>query len=146
MVVAKRQRSEKPMKKEQMKVRGPEWEPQAKEIALLASPIYIGQARGERRKHERSSQYWTGAFFPLCCFWVGPSSCLKDIFSFAYQIKLSCNIGPSFVQIFAAMRHNWGNYTPPTPQHPLLIINAACYLTTNVRSHWEEKRSLWCER
>ena len=44
MVVAKRQRREKPAKIEQRKVQGPEWGPQVKQTALLASPIYIGQA------------------------------------------------------------------------------------------------------
>ena len=44
MVVAKRQRREKPAKIEHRKVQGPEWGPQVKQTALLASPIYIGQA------------------------------------------------------------------------------------------------------
>ena len=48
MVVAKRQRREKPTKIEQRKVQGLEWGPQAKPTALLVSPIYTGQAqRGE---------------------------------------------------------------------------------------------------
>ena len=45
MVVAKKQGREKPTKIEQRKVCGP----QVKEIALLASPIYIGQAQGEEK-------------------------------------------------------------------------------------------------
>ena len=32
---------------EQKKIWEPEWEPQVKQRALLASPIYIGQAQGE---------------------------------------------------------------------------------------------------
>ena len=44
MAVAKSQGREKPTKKEQRKVQGPEWGPQVKQTALLASPIYIGQA------------------------------------------------------------------------------------------------------
>ena len=40
---------ENPMKIEQRKVQGPEWEPQVKEIALLASPVYIEQAQGEEK-------------------------------------------------------------------------------------------------
>ena len=36
---------------EQKKIRGPEWEPQVKQTALLASPIYMGQAQGEETKH-----------------------------------------------------------------------------------------------
>ena len=50
MAVAKRQR-EKPVKIKQMKVQGPERGPQVKQTALLASPIYIGQAQGEEKKH-----------------------------------------------------------------------------------------------
>ena len=45
MVVAKRQGREKPTKTEQRKVQGLEGGPQVKQIALLASPIYIGQAQ-----------------------------------------------------------------------------------------------------
>ena len=50
MAVAKN-KEEKPTKIEQRKVQGPEWEPQVKQKALLAIPIYIGQARGEDKKH-----------------------------------------------------------------------------------------------
>ena len=49
MAVAKRQRREKSVKIEQRKVRGPEWGPQVKQTALLDSPIYIGQAEGEKK-------------------------------------------------------------------------------------------------
>ena len=45
MAVAKRQGREKPAKIEQRKVRGP----QVEQPALLASPIYIGQAQGEEK-------------------------------------------------------------------------------------------------
>ena len=48
MVVAKRQGREKPVKIEQKKVRGPEQGPRVKQTTLLAGPIYIGQAQGER--------------------------------------------------------------------------------------------------
>ena len=92
MAVAKKQRREKPMKIEQRKVRGPEWEPQVKQTALLASPVYIGQAQGEEKKtHKKRSQNWTGGISSLCIFWVGQPSHLEDIFSFACQIKLNCN-------------------------------------------------------
>ena len=49
--MAKRQRK-KPVNIEQRKVQGPglEREPQVKQTALLASPIYIGQAQGEEEK------------------------------------------------------------------------------------------------
>ena len=48
MAVAKRPGREKPVKIEQRKVQGSEWEPQVKQTALLAGPIYIGQAQGEK--------------------------------------------------------------------------------------------------
>ena len=50
MAVAKRQGKEKPVKIEQRNVPGPEWEPQVKQTAFLASPIYIGQTWGEEKK------------------------------------------------------------------------------------------------
>ena len=51
MLVAERQRREKPVKIEKRKVQGPELGPQVKQAALLAIPIYIGQAQGEEKKH-----------------------------------------------------------------------------------------------
>ena len=69
-----------------------EWEPQVKQTALLASPIYIGQVQGEekRKTNKMRSQNWD-SLSSLCFFWVGPPSCLEDVFSFVCQIKLSCN-------------------------------------------------------
>ena len=49
MAMAKRQRREKQAKIEQRKVRGPECGPQVKQTALLARPVYTGQAWGKRR-------------------------------------------------------------------------------------------------
>ena len=46
MAVAKRQGREKPAKIEQRKVQEAKWGPQVEKTALLASPIYIGQAQG----------------------------------------------------------------------------------------------------
>ena len=68
MVVAKRQRREKSTKMEQRKVQGLEWEPQVKQIALLASPIYIGQAWGRRKKHiKRGAKIEPHSSFGLAC-------------------------------------------------------------------------------
>ena len=53
MVMSKAQKREKPAKMEQRKVQGPEWEPQVKQTALLAGPIYIGQAQGEEKKEKK---------------------------------------------------------------------------------------------
>ena len=53
MVVAKRQRREKPVKIEQRKV----GEQSEYQTALLASPIYIGQAQVRRKKtYKKRSQ------------------------------------------------------------------------------------------
>ena len=49
MAVAKRQQREKPTKIEQRKVRGPKRGPQVEQTALLASPVYTGQAQGEEK-------------------------------------------------------------------------------------------------
>ena len=51
MLVAKRQRKEKPAENGTKEIHGPEWEPQAKQTALLSSPIYIQQAQREEEKH-----------------------------------------------------------------------------------------------
>ena len=82
MVVAKRQRKEKPAKMEQKKIQGPESEPQMKQTALLASPVYIGQAQGEEKELKKRSQNWARGFSSLHVFWVGQPSHLKDVFSF----------------------------------------------------------------
>ena len=92
MAVAKRQGKSLWKEREQRKV----WGPQVKQTALLASPIYIGQAqREEKRKHlKRGAQIEQGAGVLLFSSSLSgrlPSR-LKDVFSFAYQIKLSCNM------------------------------------------------------
>ena len=51
MVVAKRQRKEKAHEDGTEENLQMEWEPQVKQTALLASPVYIGQAQGEEKKH-----------------------------------------------------------------------------------------------
>ena len=50
MAVAKRPGRGKPTKIEQREVQGLEWEPQVKQTTLLAGPIYIGQAQGQRNR------------------------------------------------------------------------------------------------
>ena len=54
-------------------------------------PFWLAQSHcagsGEREKpYNKRSQDWAPVFF-----WVGSHSCLEDVFSFACQIKLSCN-------------------------------------------------------
>ena len=90
MVVAKRRGREKPTKIEQRKVCGP----QIKQTALLASPIYTGQAwggagrgwgAGAGREHiKRGAKIGPGASLLFGVFWVGPPSHLEDVFSFAF--------------------------------------------------------------
>ena len=102
------------MKIEQRKVRGPEWGPQVKQTALLASPVYIGQAQGmEKKKHiKREAKIARGA--SLRVFWVGLPSRLKDVFTFACQIKLSCNTGQTVTSNFCC-----GQTEPRKLQIPL---------------------------
>ena len=78
MVVAKRQGREKPAKIEQRKVRGLDGGPRAEQTALLASPVYIGQAQGEEKTCEKKSQRARGLSSPC---WVGMPSRLEDVFS-----------------------------------------------------------------
>ena len=83
MAVAKRR--EKPVKIEQRKVQGPEWEPQVKQTALLDGPIYIGEAQGEKNikteaKASALSPLCTGALFSSR-LWINVPSHLQDGFS-----------------------------------------------------------------
>ena len=114
MAVAKRQRREKPMKIEQRKVRGPEWEIQVKQTALLAGPSYIGQTQGKEKKYKRRSQNWAGGFSSFWVFWVGLPSYLEEVFSLACQIKQGAlTLVHQSLQIFAVARQNQGNYKFP---------------------------------
>ena len=54
MAVAKRQRKEKPAKMEQKKIQGPVVRTSVKQTALLASPVYIGQAQVEERETKQN--------------------------------------------------------------------------------------------
>ena len=90
MVVAKIQGREKPANIEQRKVWGPEWGLQEKQTALLAGPIYRGQAQGEEKKHiNRGAKIGLGAslFTSFGCIF----------FSFLNKtaVTWSCNTGPS---------------------------------------------------
>ena len=74
MVVAKRERREKPTEIEERKVRGPETDPQVKQTALLASPIYTGQAQGEEKTYKKRSQ--RARFLSPTCSHAPPLSSL----------------------------------------------------------------------
>ena len=85
------------MKIEQRKVQGPEREPHVKQTAHPDNPICIGQALGEEKKQiTRGAKIEPGDSSLL----LGLSSGLEDVFSFACQIKLSCNTGLSITSNF----------------------------------------------
>ena len=96
------------MKIEQRKVWGLEWEHQMKQTALFASPIYIVQAQGKKKKQKKEEPKieppTPHRFSSLHFFWVSPPSCLEDVFSLAWQIKVSvipsCNTSPSVASNF----------------------------------------------
>ena len=117
MEVPKRQ-TENPQKIEQRKVR----EPQVKQIALLANPIYTGQAQ-RRKTNQPTNKYiylfeepkLSSSFSSLHFFWVGTPSHLEDVYSFTCQIKLSCNTDPSITSNFCCGKTELRkSQTPPT--------------------------------
>ena len=85
MVVDKRQGREKPVEIEQRKVRGLEGGPQVEQTALLAGPIYIGQAQGEGKNIKRGAKGL--GLYSLFDLWIGMPSCLEDVFSFYFLNK-----------------------------------------------------------
>ena len=106
------------MTREQRKVWGPEWGPPVKQTALLASPVYTGQSRGRRKKHiKRGAKIELGASLLFTSFGSAcpHASCLEDVFSFACQIKVSCNTGLSIASnsLLAVARQNRGNDALP---------------------------------
>ena len=132
--VAKRQGREKPRKIEQRKARGPEWGPQVRQTALLASSIYIGQAKEEEKKHiKRGAKIEPGAFlFFESLGWpaLTPGGCIFLYFlnKTGLQHRAVTLVHPRAValvclkavmlihlwlQIFVVMRQNQGNYTLP---------------------------------
>ena len=84
MAVAERQRREKPTKIEQRKIRGPEGGPRVKQTALLASPIYIGQAQGEEKRTYKKRSQRAGGLSSLHVFWVSMPPRIEDVFSFTF--------------------------------------------------------------
>ena len=80
MAVAKRQGREKPVKTEQRKVQEPEWGPQVEQTALLASPIYIGQAQGEDKTYKEEPK-GSLSLSPSC--WHAPQLFSLHVFGWA---------------------------------------------------------------
>ena len=112
-----------------------------KQTALLASPVYIGQAQGEeKRQIKRGAKIEPRS--SLHFFWVGPPSRLKDAFPFAWQIKLGCNKAVTLVhslngavtpvrpslQIFCCDETEpRKSHTPPTePRHIICCLYLPC--------------------
>ena len=147
MAVAKRQRREKSVKIEQRKVGGPEWRPQVKQTALLDSPIYLGQASGEKRQiHKRrkprrieaslllasfgsAHPHTSRMYFPLlskqnwAVTWSYNTSPSKEITGgyntgLSKEITWGCNTGPSVTSNFCC------NETEPSKlQTPLILLS-----------------------
>ena len=91
---------EKPTKIEERKLQGLEWEPQVKQTALLARPIYLGQAQGEEKKHiKRGAKIGLGASLLLVSFGLAHPHALRMYFpllsKWNWTVTRSCNTGPS---------------------------------------------------
>ena len=99
MVVAKRQRKEKAHEnrtKEGSRTRVRN----SGKTALQASPMYIGQAQGEEKSIQKEEPNLSQGLFFSSHLWAGPPSHLEAVFSFACQLKLSCNTDPSITSNF----------------------------------------------
>ena len=109
------------MKIEQSKVWGPELEPQVKQTALLASPIYIGQVQGEEEKQYKKRSFWI-LFSSVHFFWIGPPSRFKDGFlllaKWNQAVSPSCNSGLSIASNFCC-----GKTEPRKLHTPLTLLN-----------------------
>ena len=95
----------KPVKMEQKKIWGLEWEPQVKQRALLTSPVYIGQAQGEEKKQtKRGAKIESSSFLGSACLHALRILCL---------IKLSYNL---LVHHFKSLL--WGERTEEMTHSP----------------------------
>ena len=87
-----------------------------KQAALLARPIYIGQAQGKEKKHIKGgAKIEPGA--SLCSLYLlGLLTLMRQECIFlCLPNKRAVTLVHSSLQIFAVVRQNWGNYT--LPQH-----------------------------
>ena len=89
-MVAKRQGREKPSIIEQRNVRGLQRGPQEKQTAVLASPVYIGQAQGEEKKHKIEEPKGQGSLSLTCERSLSLS--LAHTFSVSLSLPLSLHI------------------------------------------------------
>ena len=89
------------MKIEQRKLWEPEWGPQVEQTAVLASPIYIGQAQGEEKKHIKRGAKGQGPLSPTrvlslsppCAFSLSLSPARALSVSFSLSLYSSCLLG-----------------------------------------------------
>ena len=115
MAVAKRQRRGKPTKIEQRKVQGLEWGPQVEQTALLASPVYTGQAQREEKKHiKRRTKTEPGTSLLFTSFGSAHPHTSRMYFLYL-PIKLSYNTGPSVTSNFCCGKTEpWKLHIPQT--------------------------------
>ena len=138
MAVAKRRGRDKPVKIEQKKVQGPEWGPRVEQTALMAGPVYIGQAQGEGKTYEKRSQRARG-LCPACVHCL-PLSLSLSLFSlhvgsaWAHALRM-------YFPLFS--KGNWGSYnTVPELWRPE-GFNVRCFKFLLRRSRTEEIRLTW---
>ena len=123
--MAKWQERGKSSKTEQKKFWGLEWGAQVKQTALLASPVYIGQAQREEKKHIKwGANIGQGGGLSSCLLGrhaLTPRGCIFLYFLNKTErraVTLVCLRAVTLVhlpvQIFVAMRQNWGNYKSAT--------------------------------
>ena len=127
------------MKIEQRKVWGPEWGPQVKQIAFLASSIYIGQAQGkEKTLIKRGGKIGPGASLFFMSFGSACPHASRMYFPLLskqnWAVTWSCDTGPS--EGYNAGPSIASNFccddieerklqTPPTSMVPFLGLNLA---------------------
>ena len=127
------------MKIEQRKVWGPEWGPQVKQIAFLASSVYIGQAQGKEKTHiKRGGKIGPGASLFFMSFGSACPHALRMYFPLLskqnWAVTWSCDTGPS--EGYNAGPCIASNFccddieqrklqTPPTSMVPFLGLNLA---------------------
>ena len=107
------------MKVEQRKVRGPEWGPQVRQTALLASPVYIGQAQVEKRRHTEEPNLSQGLLFSQRLQGrqaLTPGGCVFLYFLNKTAITWSCNTGPPMASKFCC-----GETEPRKLRTPLTV-------------------------
>ena len=93
MMVAKRQGRGKPRKIEQRKVGGSSEDPQVEETALLASPIYKGQAQGEEEKNIKRGAKGPGVSHSCSLISLSPSPSLSLFSLLQCPQREICRIG-----------------------------------------------------